>query len=1067
MVFDPYLNLDAPPAPATPAPATPATATPGAPASGSTDDIPTVTVHGSTPHTAPLQATPQPTPGVGTGAPTGPAPAGTPAPQPAVVFDPYLNLKPDEPAAPLAIPPEVAGQEIRNQPWYQAINDYVTGATGAVSHGATFGLDEIVAPLMPAIVESLRTGKPFTESYDNEVAKMRQPRANFEDQNPIAGNALEMGGGLATGKVFNPLFAPARVGPVSAAQKVVDFGRNVVAGAGVGGATSFTSTPGDLQDRVDAAKQGALAGGTLSVVAPTVIKTGASTVRAFRPSAQVPNIVGRTVQEDVGGVPGVQPAPLPNVGLNLPQSTGSPAAARTLDTLNSIDTSAAQQQRSKQNQEMLDALSGRVQGEPAIHTETGKVPERTAATGSTKATKALQDAAKIIDTEEKRRWNTPALAERPISTYSTKDTVNKAISDMRREDPGLGLALDGSPEVQRVLRGLRLMPPKTTANEINTTSSKFRAIARSSKYDNDVRHVATRLANATQDGIWQAPEIAGLAPMSQSELDLMNKPAAPRPPSAAPAASKVVGGEPARPVDAVTSIIDKGGLKDPQSELAGRDPDKKRHRFQGQFLGKVVNKDTGMTPDEARNFLRDNGYLTTEEAKDEGIAAKLVEEHLAGNPRYRASDAAEAEYWRQQDEGSAEDAYRVANARAEVQHVADQNGIRLTPDVLDHAAQLRLDDPQMHPEEALINATTASHEQIATWNAQRNAFGPAGMPPGTMAYQLPDMEQLRNGVKADPEIRNDLERARAFTKREAETLGHASFDNILKRNSRGNETVTPGTALSKFFDFDNGVERPGDIRRVSQFLDDIKSEWQKLKIYDQKGLYNPDTIAPVRQELEDGARNYIMGKMLDAISSGERDMTGNRMLQYRQAMNWLDTNRDMLERSGLFSGDQMDLLDRFRATAELLQRDKEMARTAGSPTFTRAMDVNRFVDLFTGPLVGRAMGMTAGAVMGNFMTRWLGEAAIGAMIGAEMGGAKGGNALMQAIYNVPRQKLLEAYGEAYRNPQIAHDLAQKAGTAGTTRPSAATLNWIRGLVASSTGSTAGRYAPVEHPALAQ
>ena len=150
----------------------------------------------------------------------------------------------------------------------------------------------------------------------------------------------------------------------------------------------------------------------------------------------------------------------------------------------------------------------------------------------------------------------------------------------------------------------------------------------------------------------------------------------------------------------------------------------------------------------------------------------------------------------------------------------------------------------------------------------------------------------------------------------------------------------------------------------------------------------------------------------------------------------------------------MNLLDRFKQTAQIIQRGKDIGRAEGSPTFTRAVHPMRFVDLFTGPLTGRILGGAAGAVMGQLLTSWMGEAAIGAMIGAEMGGAGRGAGLMQVLYAKPREQLLRSLDEAFRNPQIAHDLAARVGTAGKARPSAATQAWVRTLLSTQPAQAA-------------
>lgn len=1026
------------------------------------------------PQEAAAAAPPTTTPAVPGGAMVPTTPSVPPA-QAADAYDPLAGAASGQPtqgaqppnaAEPAAVPSSVRGEELRNQPWYQSFKDNLEGALASVTHGESFGLDEILDPIMPALVEHITTGKPFSQAYDEALQFQRVPRKEFEREHPVAGTATELAGSLPGTVLASPLFGTA--GPAASTLARVGTGaRNVAAGTALGGATGATMTEGNLGQRLEGAKQGAEIGGALTAAAPLVPAIAGGLRQAVTPSARIPGIVGRTVAEVTGGVPRVQPSPIPSVPMDLAQATGSPEAASALDTLNAMNPAAAQRARSAQNSAMLDAITGRAPNEPALLRSTSNVPEVIAARGSARATKALQEAARISRTQEQRLWNTPALSEPNMSTWTTKRALTREVSAMRRNDPDLALAFDESPVLQRIARGLRMFPQKASANQLNRFSSQLRAVARDTNQPGDIRHVATRLANAVQDGMAQAPEVVGQAPATQAQLDAVNsikarEAAAPKPEAALPETI----GRLKRPVDAITALIDAGGLQDPQGELAGRDVDFKRHRFRGEYLSKIINKKTGMSPNRAREFLRDNGYLTSAEAEDEHIAANLVDEHIAGIPRYRAGDLADVQEWEALDRAKGVELDRHEQALADVNQAASDAGVRITPDEADHAAEMMGNDPTLHPEQAVRDALAAGEAAALEANAQRLAFGPPGLPPSATGEPLPDMQVLRDGIKPNPDLVRDLKAARAFTKREAEVLGHASFDNIVRRNSRGNETVVPGTAMSKFFDFANGVERPGAIANVGRFLDDIRSEWLKLSAEEQGNVFDPATILPVQHELREGARNYILGKMLDQISSTERDMTGNRMLQYRRAMDWIDTNRSMLERSGLFTHDELDLVDRFRDTAQMIQRGADLGRVAGSPTFTRAMHPVRFVDLFTGPFMGRALGATAGAALGGLLTTWIGEAAIGAMIGAEIGAVGSGPKLLQAIYSAPREKLLRALDEAFRNPTIAHDLAQKATTAGAARPSEQTRNWILSLIATEPAATGARVVgvPANEPA---
>lgn len=1039
----------------------------------------------SQPVAAPPPAPPSPpaAPGTAGGAVTAP-PAARPVAQPGrgAPDDPYANLPTTEPEPPPdpnanaqpVVPTSVANQAMSNQAPYQALRDWVGGLTGASEHGFSFGIDEAINPIMPALIEHFQTGKPFSQAYDDIKARMVQPRQNFEEQHPKLAGAVEVASGIPTGEMMGPLFAPIRAMPPGAVQKAVDVGRNVVAGAGTSAATAFTSTSGDLQQRAEAARNAALVGGPLAAVAPAA---ASAVTRAVTPTAKIPSIVGTAVQEDIGkAVP--QASPLPNVKLNLPQATNSPKAATTLDTINTQNPAARQAERSGQNQQMLATLHGGAPGEPAMITEKGG-PKTVAARGSTRATRGAQTGADIINTEEKRLWNTDALKNHPISTYKSKELVGAEAKAIRRDDPGLMSGVE-DPQITKLLGQLTRFPDKAAANQINSIRSQLLRIARDQNNPASTRTVAYRLANAAAEGIWQAPEVVGRAPVTASSVGAGPSIPMPKAPAGATSAEKAAADRmmeraaklaakaPKRPESAMDFLISERGIR-PDADLMGQDLQKYHHQGGGRLLNPK-----GMSLNDARIRLAEEGYMPWDSTDDD--VRQILYEHVSGRPTYRAADQLEGEYWRQMDEGAAADADRHGNAKGEVQHAADQMGVNLNPLELDHATRMRAADTDMHPEEAVRQAKMARDEELMQSYAARHAFGPPGVEPGATTGPLPDIEELQNGIAPDPGLVRDLNAARAFTKREQEVLGHAAFDNILRRNSKGNETVVPGTAMDRFYDFANGVEKPGAIRNVRDFLGDIKSEWLKLNAAQRGNVYDPAAIDPVMHDLQEGTQNFILGKMLGAMSTKERDMAGGRYLGYRQAMDWIDNNRDMLEQTGIFSADQLDLVDRFRSTAELLQRGQDLARVEGSQTASRAFQAKRFVDLFTGPFIGHTLGVGISGALGAIATNWFGEAAIGTMIAAEIGGhtlgMSPGQMFVNALYRVPQKRLIAAFEQAYRDPDIAHDLAQSVNNPKAI-PGTKTRAWAAALVRSSVGQTVGTYsnrpetAPAQEEEMAQ
>jgi len=1010
-----------------------------------------------------------PAPGAPIADPYASLPSTAPPPPP----DAYAGLPNPPPEARTAppgpaIPPAFQNQSVQSRPWYKDMADDVAGAMGSLTHGMSLGLDEILDPLVPAIMDSLQTGKSFTDAYDDQVARTRAMRENFEGRYPGTGTALELAGQLGPSAMMSPLFKVPGAG-ASAVENATAMARNVAASSAVGGASGFTMTPGNVQQRVQGAEQGAAVGAVAEPAAALTTGTIGALRRVVNPGGQIPRVVGQTVRENFGGaVPTVQPAPVPSIPLTLPEATGSPEAASALDTLNNLQVAESKRQQSGQNQAGLNVLMGRAAGEPALHagqpgTDT---PTDIASRGSALATRGAQSAGKIVASEEHRLWNKPSLTEPNVSSITAKDYVARAVRTMRREEPGLELAIDDSPALKRTIEQLNRMPEKAAANQLNAISSRFRRIARSPGEAADVKLVASRLADAVQDGMANAPEVAGRTPASQAELDAAQETVNTQTTRARrQLAEHPLEKPPPRPETLSDFLHSKGGLA-PHGDLKAMDLHKLTvaRRVGGRTVPLPLVRKNGLSLDYAREAAIDAGFLP--QGADINDLLEALRDETSGNPRIREADQGAADYWRHADEMANRQANLHEQATDDVNETASHMGVKLTPVQAEHAVHLRANDPNMTAQEAIEHAVRSDEETVLQQNADRLAFSPPGMQGSAYQAPLPDMRTLREGVKPNPQLVRDLNAARAFTKREAQVLGNASFDNIVRRNSRGNETVVPGTAMQRFFDFTNGVERPGAIANVSKFLSDIRSEWSKLSMEERGNTFDPRDIDMAKHELEQGARNYLFGKMMDAITNVTPDLTGARSLQWRQAVDWLDTNRQMLQDTGLFTGDQLDLLDRFRATANAVSLGKTMARTEGSATFARAVNPIRFVDALLGPISGRLLTMAGAAAIGAFTTHVLGEVAIGAMIASEMSGAPR-QALMSIIYRIPRAKLLEKLGEAYRNPAIAHDLAQRLDNPKPSTFSPETREWLRSLLASAVPGQAARTLTPEQPANAQ
>jgi hypothetical protein len=204
---------------------------------------------------------------------------------------------------------------------------------------------------------------------------------------------------------------------------------------------------------------------------------------------------------------------------------------------------------------------------------------------------------------------------------------------------------------------------------------------------------------------------------------------------------------PPRPVDAVTALIDAGGVRDPGGDLAAIGIDENRHRFAGQFLGRLINNEDGMSPNKAREYLRDNGYLTVQDADDEHIIHDIAAEHAQGQPTYRHVDLAEARDWEQAQAAFGEHE-RFTQARQQAAEMAQEMGAYLPSEMLDHAGMLVLEG--YHPQEALQAAAVASEAERGYY-ARRIPKPPAGGAPlfGEQAAE-PTAKEPEFTIKNDP-----------------------------------------------------------------------------------------------------------------------------------------------------------------------------------------------------------------------------------------------------------------------------------------------------------------------------
>jgi Transglycosylase SLT domain len=200
-----------------------------------------------------------------------------------------------------------------------------------------------------------------------------------------------------------------------------------------------------------------------------------------------------------------------------------------------------------------------------------------------------------------------------------------------------------------------------------------------------------------------------------------------------------------KPVDAVTALIDAGGVRDPGGDLKAMGADTVHHRA----AGRLVNNRSGMQPDYAREFLVDRGYLPQD--ADINSVHDLIADHVAGRPTFTAEDQAEAREWEQGRQAYVEqDRHNEALQHAGT--VASEAGIRLTPEDAQHAAQMIAGGIPAYEavyEAArtgdMINAGLASPRSRFV-PGQSDLFGRGAQPPAARP-------------QAEPTIRNDQRQA--------------------------------------------------------------------------------------------------------------------------------------------------------------------------------------------------------------------------------------------------------------------------------------------------------------------
>jgi hypothetical protein len=440
-------------------------------------------------------------------------PATAAAPAPVTPGTTGIKVATEGTPAPAAAPTEpFARQELRQQPWYQPLWDAATATNQAMkglgdvaSHAATFGLDEIVAPLPAAVARSMTTGEPFSQAYDHVVQMQRQEREAASTENPKLAALASLAGGGVSAPVTAPLFAGAPA--TTLAGKAVNAIRNVGAGALTGGISAGLETPGDVQQRLEAARAGAEFGGALSAAAPLITSAtgyGARALTAGRPATQE-RIAGQALRETAGLQPG-QPPPVPEQPAvpGMPLGAGpamvNPGLAAQERVLNTTQDAGRQAEIEAQNAATRAYVFQRTPLGSPVLANSKSVPE-----ASRNVVTSLQRAHSLLKAEEERLWTVPRLTGNQPDVAAVKQSVSRAITSLPQR---IQNAIAKDSDLGRALDDLANMPRTASLADLNSVRSDILAAGRALPYDQRfAKKAADEAAKAVLNGIESNPSL--------------------------------------------------------------------------------------------------------------------------------------------------------------------------------------------------------------------------------------------------------------------------------------------------------------------------------------------------------------------------------------------------------------------------------------------------------------------------------------------------------------------------------------------------------------------------------
>jgi len=473
----------------------------------------------------------------------------TAAPQATTEFNPFaaagLVQLPDgtwgsptaAPASTTATPaPGFEAQEVRDYPLADRFTDFLREAdnhvrqmTSSGVHGFSGGLDEILLPAIPAIINHLTNAVPFDQAYTDAVNKMRAPREEFAVEHPNEAMSLELLGSVGgLSKLTAPIFAgvPGVAGSVAKGigsgltaatgralspeamgrvQRALTYAGNIATSAATGGALGFLQTPGDVNQRIEGAQSGAELGGLIPVGAGPAIKMGKAAYKLANPLS----IVGPKSTEIMRELAGLKPGEavparatplLPEMPLNSGEAFDNAGLAAEQNRLNQTDPALLAAHQAAQSASIQSAATTRQPLGVQLASGAMRPPEASAATAN-----ALRDARDTFRAEAQRLWNRPTIT----GVKPDMDLLHASVTRSIEALPASHREVIGkTPELGAALRSLDTLPDGASLADVNYVRSELLEIERSYRRTQPyVAKVAGEAAAAVLRGIESNPAL--------------------------------------------------------------------------------------------------------------------------------------------------------------------------------------------------------------------------------------------------------------------------------------------------------------------------------------------------------------------------------------------------------------------------------------------------------------------------------------------------------------------------------------------------------------------------------